>query len=451
MSDVPASEKASFLGRIVRFCLEQKLVVFLLLALTIGWGLRVAPFDWDLGALPRDPVAVDAIPDIGENQQIVFTKWDGRSPQDVEDQVTYPLTVALLGVPGVRTVRSFSMFGFSSIYVIFTEEVEFYWSRSAAILEKLASLPARHALPDGVEPAPRTRTRRPLGQVLLVHARRPRRRGPSDRGRLGSCTNSAPCRIGLVRYAHRLGVDGVSRGRVDRWLRPASTRSTSIPMRCARYGVTSAGSGVQRPCGCPTSTSARGRSRVNRAGVRDPRTRLRWSPSKISSEPPSGSTRTSRSTSRRWTRSAWARRSAAVRSRLGAPRSPAASWWSATAATRSRRSRTSRRRSSSRPRGCRRRRSWTSPAYARQPAGGLRSRSRGFKANDRAEPATRRSGWSGSGQRRAERLARVDHPQPGERSCRSTTAPASSRRPWARSIDALLRRDPGHGDRRDPR
>jgi hypothetical protein len=58
----------------------------------------VAPFDWDLGGLPRDPVPTDAIPDIGENQQIVFTEWPGRSPQDIDDQVSYPLTVALLVV-----------------------------------------------------------------------------------------------------------------------------------------------------------------------------------------------------------------------------------------------------------------------------------------------------------------------------------------------------------------
>ena len=60
----------------------------------VVWGLMVAPFDWDLGRLPRDPVPTDAIPDIGENQQIVFTEWMGRSPQDVEDQITYPLTVS---------------------------------------------------------------------------------------------------------------------------------------------------------------------------------------------------------------------------------------------------------------------------------------------------------------------------------------------------------------------
>ncbi|MHC4846506.1 MAG: efflux RND transporter permease subunit, partial [Planctomycetota bacterium] len=126
------------LDRLIRFFLEQRLVVVLLLAVLVVWGAAVAPFDWDLGPVPRDPVPVDAIPDIGENQQIVFTDWAGRSPQDVEDQVTYPLTVSLLGVPGVRTIRSSSFFGFSSIYVIFEEDVEFYWSRSR-VLEKLNS------------------------------------------------------------------------------------------------------------------------------------------------------------------------------------------------------------------------------------------------------------------------------------------------------------------------
>ena len=139
------------MDRLIRFFLVHKLVVVLMLAVTVGWGLSVAPFAWKLDWLPRDPVPVDAIPDIGENQQIVFSEWAGRSPQDVEDQVTYPLTVALLGVPGVETIRSSSMFGFSSIYVIFAEEVDFYWSRSR-ILEKLNSLPAG-LLPEGVQPA----------------------------------------------------------------------------------------------------------------------------------------------------------------------------------------------------------------------------------------------------------------------------------------------------------
>ena len=138
------------MNALVRFCLENKLVVILLLGLGILWGLITAPFDWDLGSLPRDPVPVDAIPDIGENQQIVFTEWMGRSPQDVEDQITYPLTVSLLGVPGVRTVRSQSFFGFSSIYVLFKDDVDFYGSRSR-ILEKLNSL-ASGTLPSGVQP-----------------------------------------------------------------------------------------------------------------------------------------------------------------------------------------------------------------------------------------------------------------------------------------------------------
>jgi Cu(I)/Ag(I) efflux system membrane protein CusA/SilA len=138
------------MSRIIRFCLEQKLVVILVTLLVIGWGIVVAPFDWEFKWLDRNPIPVDAIPDIGENQQIVFTEWMGRSPQDVQDQITYPLTVALLGVPGVKTIRSFSMFGFSSIYVIFNENVDFYWSRSR-LLEKLNSLPPG-MLPSGIQP-----------------------------------------------------------------------------------------------------------------------------------------------------------------------------------------------------------------------------------------------------------------------------------------------------------
>jgi Cu(I)/Ag(I) efflux system membrane protein CusA/SilA len=139
------------LNKSIKFLIENKLVAVLLLVLFIGWGTVNAPFNWDTGFLPSNPVAVDAIPDIGENQQIVFTKWDGRSPQDIEDQITYPLTTSLLGIPGVKTIRSSSMFGFSSIYIIFEEDVEFYWSRSR-ILEKLNSLPSG-LLPNDVNPA----------------------------------------------------------------------------------------------------------------------------------------------------------------------------------------------------------------------------------------------------------------------------------------------------------
>jgi len=139
------------LNALIRFCLEQKLAVAILLVGTILWGALVAPFDWEIGDLPRDAVPVDAIPDIGENQQIVFTEWTGRSPQDIDDQISYPLTVALLGIPGVKDVRSYSVFGFSTIYIVFQDDVEFYWSRSR-VLEKLQSLPAG-TLPPGVSPA----------------------------------------------------------------------------------------------------------------------------------------------------------------------------------------------------------------------------------------------------------------------------------------------------------
>ena len=139
------------LNKSIKFLIENKLVAVLLFVLFVGWGTINAPFNWDTGFLPSNPAAVDAIPDIGENQQIIFTKWDGRSPQDIEDQITYPLTTSLLGIPGVKTIRSSSMFGFSSIYIIFEEDKEFYWSRSR-ILEKLNSLPSG-LLPENVNPA----------------------------------------------------------------------------------------------------------------------------------------------------------------------------------------------------------------------------------------------------------------------------------------------------------
>jgi len=135
----------------IRFFLENKLVTFIILAIFIFLGIANAPFNWKMNLVPRDPVPVDAIPDIGENQQIVFTEWPGRSPQDIEDQISYPLTTALLGIPGVRTIRSNSIFGLSSIYIIFDEDIEFYWSRTR-ILEKLNSLPAG-TLPEDVSPA----------------------------------------------------------------------------------------------------------------------------------------------------------------------------------------------------------------------------------------------------------------------------------------------------------
>jgi len=137
-------------NRLVRYFLENRLITFIFLITFVVLGMVYMPFNWKPDLFPRDPIAVDAIPDIGENQQIVATEWMGRSPKDIQDQVTYPLTTALLGIPGVQTVRSTSMFGMSFIYIIFKDNIEFYWSRSR-ILEKLNSLPSG-TLPVGVQP-----------------------------------------------------------------------------------------------------------------------------------------------------------------------------------------------------------------------------------------------------------------------------------------------------------
>jgi copper/silver efflux system protein len=143
--------KRKMLNKTIRFFLENRLVTYLALIIFVAWGVISSPFGWNTGILPSDPVPVDAIPDIGENQQIVYTEWPGRSPQDIEDQISYPLTTSLLGIPGVRTIRSNSIFGLSSIYIIFDEDIEFYWGRTR-ILEKLNSLSAG-TLPEDVIPA----------------------------------------------------------------------------------------------------------------------------------------------------------------------------------------------------------------------------------------------------------------------------------------------------------
>ncbi|MEI6680013.1 MAG: efflux RND transporter permease subunit [Mariniphaga sp.] len=137
-------------NRLVKYFLENRLITFIFLITFVVLGMVFMPFNWKSDFFPRDPIAVDAIPDIGENQQIVATEWMGRSPKDMQDQITYPLTTALMGIPGVQTVRSTSMFGMSFIYIIFKDNIEFYWSRSR-ILEKLNSLPSG-TLPAGVQP-----------------------------------------------------------------------------------------------------------------------------------------------------------------------------------------------------------------------------------------------------------------------------------------------------------
>ena len=111
------------LNKLIRYFLENRVITMLLLLLVVVWGISTSPFNWHGGIIPRNPIPVDAIPDIGDNQQIVATEWMGRSPKDIQDQITYPLTTSLLGIPGVKSIRSSSMFGMSFIYIIFDDNM----------------------------------------------------------------------------------------------------------------------------------------------------------------------------------------------------------------------------------------------------------------------------------------------------------------------------------------
>ncbi len=136
--------------KITGFLIKNKFLAYLAIVLIILFGTITSPFDLGFGFLPQKAIAVDAIPNIGENQQIIYTTWEGQSPRDIEDQITYPLTSNLLGMAGVKSIRSNSMYGFSSVYIIFEDDIGFYWSRSR-VLEKLNSLP-RDLLPENVQP-----------------------------------------------------------------------------------------------------------------------------------------------------------------------------------------------------------------------------------------------------------------------------------------------------------
>src|SRR3954464_15192682 len=126
------------INALIKWSLQNRFLVLCATLLLFGWGLF---------AVRRVPI--DAIPDLSENQVIVFTDWPGRSPQEVEDQLTYPLSVNLQGLAGVKTVRATSMFGFSLLTVIFGDEVDNYFARTR-VLERLNYL--GDALPQGVVP-----------------------------------------------------------------------------------------------------------------------------------------------------------------------------------------------------------------------------------------------------------------------------------------------------------
>jgi Cu(I)/Ag(I) efflux system membrane protein CusA/SilA len=126
------------INRIIEFSMKNRWLIMAIYAVIAVWGY------WAMLHTP-----IDAIPDLSENQVIVFTEWQGRSPQEVEDQITYPLTVNLQGLPHVRTVRSSSAFGFSMVNVIFEDSVDIYFARTR-VLERLSL--AGSFLPAGVTP-----------------------------------------------------------------------------------------------------------------------------------------------------------------------------------------------------------------------------------------------------------------------------------------------------------
>jgi Cu(I)/Ag(I) efflux system membrane protein CusA/SilA len=134
--------------RILNWLIDHPFVSLMVFGILILAGFVVMPFD--VGGINIAPIGVDAIPDLGENQQIVITEWPGYAPQDIEDQITYPLSTYLLGTTGVKTVRSTSMFGVSFIHVIFEASYEYYWTR-ARLLERLNAIPPG-LLPEGVKP-----------------------------------------------------------------------------------------------------------------------------------------------------------------------------------------------------------------------------------------------------------------------------------------------------------
>jgi len=200
------------INRLIEFSLKNRFLILLAYLLLAGWGY------WALTQTP-----IDAIPDLSENQVIVFTDWAGRSPQEVEDQVSYPLAVNLRGLPGVRTVRSSSAFGFSMINIIFEDDVDVYFARTR-VLERLNT--ASSFLPPGIVP-----TLGPdatgVGQVFWYTVE-----GPQDPGTLRSLQdwfiryqlNSVP---GVAEVASIGGF--VRQYQVD--VDPMKLRAFNVPMR----------------------------------------------------------------------------------------------------------------------------------------------------------------------------------------------------------------------------
>jgi Cu(I)/Ag(I) efflux system membrane protein CusA/SilA len=124
--------------KLIELALKNRFIVLIISACLFGYGVY---------SIKKNPI--DAIPDLSENQVIVFTEWMGRSPQVIEDQITYPLVSNLQGIPKIKNIRGSSMFGMSFVYVIFEDNVDIYWARTR-VLERLNY--AQRLLPQGITP-----------------------------------------------------------------------------------------------------------------------------------------------------------------------------------------------------------------------------------------------------------------------------------------------------------
>ena len=209
------------INRLIELSLRNRFIVIALYLGLAGWGW------WALTATP-----IDAIPDLSDNQVIVFTDWAGHSPQEVEDQVTYPLTANLQGLAGVRVVRSQSAFGFSMIYVVFEDNVDLYFAR-ARVLERMS---LDHE--DAARPASRRRSDRMRPASATCSGTRSRARRIHSaicaRCRTGSSAiSSIPCRASRksppsaamsssTRSTSIRTVSGPTTCRSARWCRPSA-------------------------------------------------------------------------------------------------------------------------------------------------------------------------------------------------------------------------------------
>ncbi len=144
------------IAKIINISARNRFLVLLLVFFLFIWGW------WALKNIP-----LDAIPDLSDTQVILYTEWPGRSPDLVEDQITYPITSTLLAAPGVQAVRGFSFLGSSFIYIIFEEGTDIYWARSR-VLEYLQAV--REQDPGGCQPGPRSRCDQPGMGIFLCPA-----------------------------------------------------------------------------------------------------------------------------------------------------------------------------------------------------------------------------------------------------------------------------------------